>query len=211
LRHEAVADPQADGLARYQIIHEGQVSDAATLFGADYIPELRRIVDTHAPAAATFLEWGTGVSTLLFAEIAGERSGAFVSIDHHAEYARSAVAGIRPPAIVRSLVADLEGPMLGQDDPGCNYSSLPLSLGMDFDFIYIDGRRRIECAHTAFLLSSPSTIVVLHDYRRERYQAVKVLFDVLEDGSQFRVLKAKPSLLAATAADRNALQAKAEI
>ncbi len=193
-----------DETARYQFAHAGEVCKAAS-FGTDYIAELERVAGTFAPAARTFLEWGTGVSTILLAGIAGQRAGAFISIDDNAEYARSAVSGIQPPAIVRSLVADLTGPTLGQVDAGLNYSSLPVSLGMDFDFIYIDGRRRMECAHTAFVLSSPATIVVLHDYRRTRYQAVKVFFEVIEDGPQFRVMKARPELLAATAVERERL------
>ena len=35
-------------------------------------------------------------------------------------------------------------------------------------------------------------IVVLHDYRRRRYDMVRVLFDIVEDGSQFRVMRPKP-------------------
>ena len=41
----------------------------------------------------------------------------------------------------------------------------------------------------ATLLSHPDTIVVLHDYRRTRYQPMKALYEVIEDGSQFRVMR----------------------
>jgi hypothetical protein len=43
-------------------------------------------------------------------------------------------------------------------------------------------------------LCHPDTIVVLHDYRRRRYQPVKALYEILEDGSQFRVMRLLPNV-----------------
>jgi hypothetical protein len=40
-------------------------------------------------------------------------------------------------------------------------------------------------------MSHHETIVALHDYRRTRYQPVTALFDIVEDGPQFRVLRPK--------------------
>lgn len=195
-------------LSRYQIAHAGEVRDAGT-FGHDFLPELDRVVRSLAPGAKNFLEWGTGLSTLLLAEIAAERFGTLVTIDHAEEYARSVLSSIPATMPVRSLTADLTGPKLSQADTGLNYSSLPLALGRDFDFIYIDGRRRMECAWTAFILSSPETIVVLHDYRRARYQQVKMFFEIVEDGPHFRVMRPRADLLAATAAQRRSLASEA--
>ena len=36
--------------------------------------------------------------------------------------------------------------------------------------------------------------IVIHDYRRGRYQLVKALFDIVEDGPQFRVMKTRRDL-----------------
>lgn len=191
-------------LSRYRIEHGGEVR-TADMFGRDFLPELARIVESHAEAASAILEWGAGLSTLLLAEIAGRRDGTFVSVENDEDYGRSVVSRVHPPATVRLLTPDLIGPKLGQDDPGLNYSNAPAALGLDFGFILIDGRRRLECLFMAFALSRRNTVVALHDYRRARYQAARVLFDVIEDGPQFRVMRAKPGLLALTAGERNHL------
>jgi predicted O-methyltransferase YrrM len=175
------------------------------MFGSDFLPELARIVDSHAGSASAFLEWGAGLSTLLLAEIAGSRGNTYISIDHNEAYARSVASRIHPPAAVRLLACDLTGPKLGQTDQGLNYTNAPAALDLDFGFILIDGRRRLECLFMAFILSGPETVVVLHDYRRARYQAALVLFDVIEDGPQFRVLRAKPGLLVLTTDERSHL------
>jgi hypothetical protein len=55
----------------------------------------------------------------------------------------------------------------------------------------------MECAFVASVLSHAATAVVIHDYRRARYQPVLALFDVVEDGEEFRVLRVRPSVLSA--------------
>src|SRR5215207_445590 len=84
---------------------------------------------------------------------------------------------------------------MSQSDPELAYSTSPLLLGEVFDFIYIGGRRRMECALTSALLAHEETIIVLHDYRRGRYQPIRALFDIVEDGVAFRVMKPRRELL----------------
>jgi len=43
---------------------------------------------------------------------------------------------------------DLRGPIRTDRDPELNYASFPLGLNRKFDVIFIDGRRRMECALT---------------------------------------------------------------
>ncbi len=57
----------------------------------------------------------------------------------------------------------------------------------------------MECAFIASLLCHDKTVVVVHDYRRLRYQPIFALFDRIEDGREFRVLRPRPSVLAAMA------------
>jgi hypothetical protein len=194
-------------LSRFRIDHKGEVR-TADFFGADFLPELVRVVDTYAAAPRAILEWGAGLSTLLFAELAARRDTTFVSIDHDADYARSVAAQVAPSDRVRLLTADLVGPKLSQADQGLSYTTLPLSLGIEFGLILIDGRRRVECAHSAFALSNPESVVLLHDYRRARYLPVTLLFEVVEDGPQFRVMRPRAELLAATETQRSHLLAR---
>jgi hypothetical protein len=87
------------------------------------------------------------------------------------------------------------GPCVDDRDTGLNYSTYPLSLGRQFDFIFIDGRRRMECAMMALLMARPDTIVAVHDYRRTRYQPVHAFYRIIEDGPQFRVMVPRSTLI----------------
>ena len=181
------------------IIQIGAESRSANAFGADYLSEIRRVIDAHAHGNShTVLEWGMGNSTRFFLE---ERDAlhlaALYSIDHHAEYFAALEKTLPKWDCFYAFRLDLIGQMASDRDAGLNYSTFPLSLPTRFDVIYIDGRRRMECALAAAQLCSAHTIVFLHDYRRERYQGVRFLFDIVEDGPQFRVMKLKPQLLAA--------------
>jgi len=163
-------------------------------YGEDYLSEIDRIIRSHVPPAPiNALEWGMGHTTLFLAEhrehygLAG-----LVSIDHDRDYLERVVAQLPAWSGLLALHGDLMGPKRSDRDPEPNYATLALTLGRRFDFIYIDGRRRLECALVATQICTPGGIVVLHDYRRRRYDLVKVLYDVVEEGSQFRVMRPKP-------------------
>ena len=168
----------------------------STRYGADYLSEFQRIILAHVqPVTRAFLEWGAGHTTLAIAQMRHELSvDSLTTIDDNPEYLAAIAAQMAAWPGFQGHCADLMGPKLSDRDPEPNYATLPLSWGRQFDFIYIDGRRRLECALVAALLSHPHTIVAMHDYRRARYQPVKALFDIIEDGSQFRVMKARDRL-----------------
>ncbi len=179
---------------------EIRIRSAAEAFGEDYIIEFRRIVDTYASTAKRFLEWGSGHTTLELIRIIEERGGCefFITIDDSPAYVKELLKNIRArPSWFHVVLDSRDGPRNSDRDPEPAYSTRPLIFGRPFDFIFIDGRRRMECALTASVLSKANTLVVLHDYRRGRYQVVKALFDIIEDGTQFRVMKVRPQLLSA--------------
>ena len=166
-------------------------SRSSDSWGPDYLPELRRILDQHVkPVTRAYLEWGAGNTTLAIIQwrdsLAIDR---FFSIDDNADYLAELVSQFPQWSGFHPICANITGPTTNDRDQGLNYSTLPLALESQFDFIFIDGRRRLECAFVASLLSHPDTIVVLHDYRRTRYQPMKALYEVIEDGSQFRVMR----------------------
>lgn len=176
-------------------------------FKDDFLPQLESIVDRFVPRPAnSFLEWGSGISTILLAKLAAQRQGQLVTIDEQRDYQLAVLEKIPARECVQSYVADLMGPKLSQEDVGLNYSTLPLALDKTFDFILIDGRRRMECAFVALMIAHRDTIVALHDYRRTRYQLALALFDLIEDGDQFRVLKPKGDLHAGLVAERDTLR-----
>jgi hypothetical protein len=170
-------------------------------FGPDYVPEFTRMIDAYLPRPPRSIrEWGTGITSLVLLERAAQwNTDLFLTIDTNAEY-QQAVFGERPvPALLDARCLDTIGPRATQSDPEYTYSSLPLSLGRKFDLIIVDGRRRVECAYIAALVSHEDTLVLLHDYRRARYQSILAVYDVVEDGNQFRALRVRRELLIALA------------
>ena len=179
----------------------GSIRSSET-FGADYLSEIRRII-AYAPAKArTVLEWGMGNSTQFFIE-QRETLGlaALFSIDNVPDYFAALRQTLPQWDGFHPYCIDLVGAKASDRDPELNFATFPLSIDARFDIIFIDGRRRMECALTAAQLCGADTIVMLHDYRRARYQGVHFLFDIVEDGTQFKVMKLKPSLLACRIVD----------
>lgn len=169
-------------------------------FNAPYAAEFRRILQAHVTAGArNILEWGSGLTTQMLARHAETLPGVelLLTIDNKPKYQKAIFAARARPAFLQEMALELTGPCESGRDPELAYATFPLSLGRTFDFIFIDGRRRMECAFVAALLSHERTIVAIHDYRRARYQPILALFDVIEDGPEFRVLRPRPSVLSA--------------
>ena len=171
-------------------------------YGTNYLDELVRVITQYVrPVTGNYLEWGAGNTTLAIAALRQELGiERLDTIDDDPDYLEAIRAQVAPWPGFAVHPADLTGPKRSDRDPEFNYASLPLAWMRQFDFIYIDGRRRMECAMVAALVSHPQTVVVLHDYRRARYQSVRLLFDVIEDGSQFRVMRPGPVVLTRAAA-----------
>lgn len=176
--------------------HAGNTRSAGA-YGDDYLSELHRIISTYAPARRrNLLEWGMGNTTLFFLQQKDHLNlGTIVSLDHEPSYFASLVATLPQHPDFSAHLVDLMGPKLSNCDPELNYSSFPISLGVSFDIFYIDGRRRMECALTAAQICKPDSLIILHDYRRGRYQSVDFLFETLEAGSQFRVMRPRTEIL----------------
>ena len=180
---------------RNEIVAFG-VTRSSDSWGLDYLSELRRILDQYVkPTTRAFLEWGSGNTTLAIIQwrdtLVVDR---FFSIDDNAAYLAELLPQFPQWSGFHPMFANLTGPTVNDRDQELNYSTLPLTLESQFDFIFIDGRRRLECAFVASLLCHPDTVVVLHDYRRRRYEPMKAIYDVVEDGSQFRVMRLRRGL-----------------
>jgi len=169
----------------------------ADCFGPDYLPELRRILQSYVrPRTRAYLEWGTGISTMAILQWRQDLPlDRFFSLDDSEPYMAELLPQLPGWSGFHPITIDLRGTIESDRDPSLNYSTLPLSFGTKFDFIFIDGRRRMECALIASLLCHRETIVLLHDYRRARYQPIMTLFKIVEDGPQFRVMRLRSNLL----------------
>jgi hypothetical protein len=175
---------------RNEIVVFGEIRSSDS-WGLDYLSELRRILNEYVkPKTRAFLEWGTGNSTHAIIQWHDTlRVDRFYSIDHNEAYVTQLLPQFPKWDGFHPIIAHPIGPKASDRDQGLNYSTIPLTLESQFDFIFIDGRRRLECAFVASLLCHLDTVVVLHDYRRRRYEPMRAIYDVLEDGSQFRVMR----------------------
>ncbi len=189
----------ADIEDRYCFEFSGKTVRGAA-YGHGYLSELCRILDTYVEAAAkSVLEWGSGLTTQVLAEYGQTKwnTELLLTIDNNRSYQEAVFANRAKPAFLMAKCLDQIGPTRSSADQGFNYSTFPISLKKTFDLVLIDGRRRVECAFIAATVCDAETLVILHDYRRERYQPILALFDVVEDGPQFRVLRLRPAMLAA--------------
>lgn len=167
-------------------------------YGKAYDTEFRRVLAQYAEQATSFLEWGAGYTTQMTIEHIGDRPvDMFLTIDDNKSYLDKVVEKYSDRSYLMAKAMSLTGPCEHDRDTGVNYSTFPLTVRRSFDFIFIDGRRRMECAMMALALSGPESIIVIHDYRRTRYQPVLALYRIIEDGPQFRVLAPRMTILPA--------------
>lgn len=171
------------------------LEEMAEAYGNAYQSEFRKLLENLSPHASRFLEWGSGVTTGILCEVAKARDNPFVlSIDHNTAYQKRVAAELPKYPFLHLRPQDLQGRSYSQADMGPSYSSYPLYIRASFDVIFIDGRRRMECALTATQCLNEGGFVILHDWRRDRYQAIRALFDVVSEEGEFLILRHKPSV-----------------
>ncbi|HWX37127.1 MAG TPA: hypothetical protein VNZ53_58150 [Steroidobacteraceae bacterium] len=168
---------------------------AESNYGRDYPQDFRYILTKYAPSeTGNILEWGSGLTTLIVQSMLDEIGARlFTSIENDKEFFQSMSQRVTDRR-VRLLLRELIGPTQAQDDIGDNYTSYPLHACQTYDLVFIDGRRRLECAFVAALVAHQNTVVFMHDFRRSRYQAVIALYDIIEERRQFRVMKLRPAV-----------------
>jgi hypothetical protein len=172
-------------------------------YGKDYPEDFGYILRKYAPrTTGNILEWGSGLTSLITQSMLDEIGARrFTSIENDKEFWLTMSQRISDRR-VRLLLRELIGPTAAQNDIGDNYTSYPLHACESYDLVYIDGRRRLECAYVAALAAHQDTVVFMHDFRRSRYQAVLGLYEIVEDRRQFRVMKLRPAVHQALALGR---------
>lgn len=199
--------PAKDSLEREREWHNSisaSTSWSSTIDTHDiaYVAEFNYVLDRYVPEhGGALLEWGAGISTRWLLAIAEKRHcSLFVTIDDSEEYLEKVVAFL--PVTTVPFEAHVMDDVGETDDKSLSraphYSTLPFEFGRRFDLIYVDGRRRNECLLSALMLLTNCGVVVLHDYRRARYQLGCSLFDIVEDFYGFRIMR-RPAHLADTA------------
>lgn len=190
----------AHGLAYLRFINDvcsfrfmGKRIVASSFYGSEYLHEFQGILEKYIVPRqeVRILEWGSGFTTILMRTIIGRKCKSYRidSYDTFGPYQKSVASSLLFGDSVVFHLEDVTGTGESQCDPGLNFSTSPLRISGTPDLIFIDSRRRVECAYIASLIAGRETIVVIHDFRRERYQPVLGLFDVIEETEQFRVMK----------------------
>jgi GT2 family glycosyltransferase len=162
----------------------------AGVLGDSAPEELLSLLNRHAGAARRLLEWGAGDNTAIMAGF-GHMRGAelLLSIDHRAEHLRALVEQLPRYAFLHPRFIDAEELSETGSDIDIGYVAYPSLLGVSFDVIVIAGRWRMECAMLARTLLEPGGIVVFHDWRQRRYEPLRELFDVVQESTEFLVLR----------------------
>lgn len=117
--------------------------------------EMIRILESWLKPDDRGFEWGSGRSTIWFAE----RIGSLVSVEHSPDWHRQVQATLKAKG-----VKNVECYLCQNEVEYCKVASKypPES----FDFCLIDGLVRDECALAAISLVKPGGIVIVDDYNR---------------------------------------------
>ncbi|WP_078381386.1 O-methyltransferase [Sutcliffiella halmapala] len=74
-----------------------------------------------------------------------------------------------------------------------HYACWPLMQNKvpEYDLIFIDGRRRVECLAVGLEVLNTNGVIILHDAERKEYQHGIALYDVVSNEVRTKVLKKK--------------------
>jgi predicted O-methyltransferase YrrM len=123
------------------------------------------------------LEWGCGNSTIYFSKFLKQKGIYFkwIAIEHFVPWYEKVIVMIIENGLTNDVECFLKSPTyeankniqetLNLDD----YINFPSTLGIKFDFILIDGRKRKECLEIASTIVSSEGLVILHDAERVWY------------------------------------------
>jgi predicted O-methyltransferase YrrM len=123
------------------------------------------------------LEWGSGNSTIYFAKFLKQEGILFkwVAIENFVPWYERVTNMLKENGLLSDVTCYLKSPTLEADKniqetlDLDDYINFPATLGINYNFIFIDGRKRAECLDKARGILSPDGIVVFHDAEREWY------------------------------------------
>lgn len=116
------------------------------------------------------LEWGPGASTQIMKKLT---KAEILSIEHDEVWYLRA-----------RRFANVKHVRIGKNT---NYATIAYRHG-PFDMIYIDGRRRVECALVAKQVLNPGGVIMLHDKDRDNYmRPLKPYIQIIEEGERMIV------------------------
>jgi len=168
-----------------------------------WLNEIRYIEKTFVELAKknkslNILEWGSGNGTIYFSKFLKQKGISFkwIAIEHFIPWYEKVTSMLKENDLSDDVECYLKSPT---DEPDKNiqetldlddYLNFPSTLGIKFDFILVDGRKRKECLGTASKSITPDGVVLLHDAEREWFHAG---FKNFVDGGKFVVSNPTPA------------------
>lgn len=134
---------------------------------------LEKTLLVHKPKK--ILEWGTGRSTILMHKLLPRTE--IHSIEHNWKWCMRWRLGIF--GVNLHCVPSLE-----------KYIS-PNFPEKYFDFIFIDGTKRVECMKTSLRLLKDDGLLMLHDSNREEYKKCIKLYEKVEESNNTILMRKK--------------------
>ncbi|TDJ58096.1 MAG: class I SAM-dependent methyltransferase [Planctomycetota bacterium] len=137
----------------------------------------REAILKHLDSGARMLEWGSGGSTVWFADRLPD-AAQLTSVEHDRQWHETLSAAIGERSNVRLLLAEPANPLgrnatIDEENPAPLAAYLGAADGATYDVIVVDGVARGACLERARELLAPGGVVFLHDAQRDWYDAGK--------------------------------------
>jgi len=147
-----------------------------------WMSEIRYVKDALLQLAKeneflNILEWGSGNSTIYFSKFLKQRGIPFkwIAIENFVPWHEKVVNFITEQNLSENTAIILKNPIYDgnrdvqeMSDLG-EYLNFPSTLGIKFNLIIIDGRKRKECLDKAAVILAKNGLVILHDAERKWY------------------------------------------
>jgi len=168
-----------------------------------WLNEIRYIEKTLAKLAQNnkllnILEWGSGNSTTYFPKFLRQKGIPFkwIAIEHFIPWHEKVTVMLKEDSLSNDVDFFLKNPTYEADkniQEALNldeYINFPSTLGIKFNFIWVDGRKRKECLEKASSILAANGVAVLHDAEREWYHDG---FKHYVNGGEFVVTNISPA------------------
>jgi hypothetical protein len=156
-------------------------------------------IEKYLDPKYTFLEWGSGGSTLYFSKLIYK----YISIEHDINWYNQIKLEIQNNNLsnVNYLYCSPDNPIVlpvweGRTEDFISYINMIDDVPIEkYDIVLIDGRCRVECAKKILNYIDKSSIVFIHDFfNRPKYFSVLDDYDLIDsirNGQSLAVLKKK--------------------
>jgi predicted O-methyltransferase YrrM len=147
-----------------------------------WLSEIKYIEETLVELARknkplNILEWGSGNSTIYFSKFLKREGVPFkwIAIEHFIPWYEKVIVMLKENNLANDVECFLKSSTYEADkniQETLNldeYMNFPSTLGIKFNFILVDGRKRAECLDKASSILASDGVAVLHDAEREWY------------------------------------------